>query len=70
MKSGSTEAFECADCVTEFKLTLEPKDRKGEEESKIVTACPFCGSQSGQVTITDSGLPDGDNEEDEDDEDS
>ncbi len=64
MKAGDTVRFDCEDCSTEFEVTLEPKEKGNPKtDDKPVTACPFCGSMTG-VTVTDTGLPDGKEDED------
>ncbi len=62
MNAGSTHRYDCADCATEFELTLEPKS-KGEGEDNTVTACPFCGSLSGVTSETDEDLCDDDKDD-------
>ncbi len=64
MKDGTTARFDCADCSTEFEVTLEPK-AKGlpghVSDDKTVTACPFCGSMSG---VTGDDEPDKEDNDD------
>lgn len=63
MDAGETGRFDCAECSTEFEVTLEPKS-KGEKDHGLpdqpVEYCPFCG-----VLLQ---LPDDGDVEDDDDE--
>lgn len=55
MKSGTTVRYDCADCGTEFEVTLEPKDTAHACDDKKVDYCPFCGSMSGVTSEEEDG---------------
>jgi len=54
VECGTTVRFECADCATEFEITLEPKYKGAKPntvgDARPVEYCPFCGSMSGLMS--------------------
>lgn len=50
MKAGTSQTFDCDECMAEFAIIYEPKAQQDSKSAKgikdaDVSNCPFCGAK-------------------------